>query len=86
MRPIGADERKVHQERIYTLVCSSEYLKEPSDEYRDELDEKIIVLDYLDKGAVEAKLQSCIEVLNEKGLASWSEYYAALQQDFYVDD
>lgn len=54
-RLIGDHEKKVHSESVYTLVCSPAFRDDPTDEYRGYIDEKTIVMDFLDKTEVEKK-------------------------------
>lgn len=85
-RLVGINGGSVHYEKVYTLICSPEYIKNPSDDYRDEIDDKVMVYDYLDKKAIENKVEAYINTLNDKNYAGWEEYYLAIRKEFYIDD
>lgn len=84
-RLISINGNNVHNENIYTLVCSPQYREEPTEEYREYLNEKIIVLPFLDKSEIDNRIQATVKLLNECKYDNWDDYYKALEEYYYVD-
>jgi hypothetical protein len=83
---IGEDQKKVHDQKIYTLVCSPEFLKDPTPEYKDYIDEKTITQPYLNKQKIESMINLNVDQLNQQGFLSWEDYYNGLERYYYIDD
>lgn len=81
---IGMNEKKVHNDKIYTLVCSANYKEHPLEE--EPSDEKTIVMEYLDKEHLESRIRKIIEEINKSNCRSWEDYYRILEKYFHVDD
>lgn len=83
---IGEGERKARYGLIYTLVCSPEFQLHPSPEYKDYIDEKTIVMEFLNKEKIESEIRKKIQEINAHNYPSWKEYYDELRQYYYIDD
>lgn len=81
---LGEKERKVHDEKIYTFVCSPEFTKDPPE--GEAVDEKTIIMDYLKKDELEARVLKEIQRINNLSVTSWQEYYKELEKNFHIDD
>lgn len=82
-RIIGENEKIAHAHTIYTLVCSSEYQKNPVEE---PVDTKTVVLPFLDKNFIEKYIHKKIDIVNESHEPDWDSYYSRLEKWFYVDN
>jgi len=83
---LGEGERAVRPQNIYTLVCSPQFRDAPTQEYKDYIDGRTLVMDHLDKEVVENGIRDTVNQLNRLDLASWEDYYNHLRSSYYVDD
>ena len=85
-RLIGVGEKTVHNENVYTVVCSPEFKKAPTKDYDGLLDSTTVVMPYLDKPKLTQYVESIIKELNLRQLKTWTDYYDALRVHFSVDE
>jgi hypothetical protein len=83
-RLVGANEKKVHNDNIYFVVCSPEYKENPSEEI-DIDDMKTVILPFLDKTYLKDYINNMIDTINKSSPKSWAEYYSRLEASFYID-
>lgn len=80
---LSENERRVHNEKIYTLVCSPTFAQDPEDET---IDKKTIIMGWLNKKEIKDRIQNTIEKINNMHLDNWEDYYKELEREYHVDD
>jgi hypothetical protein len=79
---VGINEGREHNEQVYLHVCSPAFAKSPKDEV---VDEKTVVMDYLDKHKIENEITRYINEANAHKHISWKDYYKELSEHFDID-